>query len=153
MLIEAWCKSPKSSISTITSDDHLAREKVKRDSVLPYKRDVLLLISLAEGFARGSRAAVSFSGLDSLCHRARFVHNRSPRCFCGRLGAISAQSCNLDWQRIAYNQPKKLFWTAQKTTNGVICGKSQMSSPTGKKANAHTQHSFDQSRWQQLCRR
>lgn len=41
------------------------------------------------------------------------MHIRSPRRFCGCLGAISVQSCNLDWQWIAYNQPKKLFWTAK----------------------------------------
>lgn len=47
------------------------------------------------------------------CHGARTAHFCSPGCFLGHLRPISAQGCNLDWQRIAYNQPKKLFWTDQ----------------------------------------
>lgn len=47
------------------------------------------------------------------CHGTRALHLCSPGCFLGHLRPISAQGCNLDWQWIAYNQPKKLFWTDQ----------------------------------------
>lgn len=120
--------------------------------VMLYWGDILLLISLTEGFARGSRAAVTFAGLGSFCHHACIVHIRSPRRFCGCLGAISAQSCNLDWQWIAYNQPKKLFWTAKNDQWGDLREKPDEFTDW-EKAKAHTQHSFDQSRWQQLCSR
>lgn len=41
------------------------------------------------------------------------LRGRSPGCFHGHLRPVSAQGCNLDWQWIAYNQPKKLFWKDQ----------------------------------------
>lgn len=56
--------------------------------------------------------AVSVACLDPSCHHKSIVRVCS-RHFFGCLQAVSAQSCNLDWQRIAYNQPKKLFWMAK----------------------------------------
>lgn len=105
-----------------------------------------LSVSL-KGCSRKPCTAVSFAGLHPLCHHARIVHIRSPRRFSGCLRAISAQSCNLDWQWIAYNQPQKVILDGQKRPMGWSAGKARWVHWLGK-AKAYTQHSFDQSRWQ-----
>lgn len=88
--------------------------------------------------ARGSHAAVSFTGLDSLCHHARIVRICSPLRFCGCLGTIWAQSCNLDWQQIAYNQPKKLFWTAKNDQWGDLREKPDEFTDWEKRTHTHS---------------
>lgn len=57
--------------------------------------------------AGGSHSAVSFDFSRLCLHRACLLT------MAFLLRAILAQDCNLDWQRITYNQPKKLFWTAK----------------------------------------
>lgn len=74
----------------------------------------------------------------------------SPRRFSGCLRAISAQGCNLDWQRIAYNQPKKVILDGQKNERwGDLRVKPDEFTDWEKRTHCAP---FHRSRWQLLCK-
>lgn len=53
-------------------------------------------------------------------------------------GQIWAQSCNLNWQQIAYNQPKKLFWTAKNDHWGDLRQKPDEFTDWERRAHTHS---------------
>lgn len=85
------------------------------------------------------------------------MHICAPRRFCGCATAIWAQSCNLDWQRIAYNQlekkKKSYFGQPKRRPTGWSAGKSQMSSLDWRKKGkrVHTRYSFNQRADGNIC--